>query len=497
MLPLVLLLLALPLRALSAARGDEPSYAALVGWWSAEPEHDGERCALWLRLAPEDAAGRGAAHLTIPAIEVFDTPLGPATLAGRALAVEPLRFELALDAAGDELSGLLPEALVPVHEIEVRFRRSGPPPERRDDPPPPAPDVLWERALGSPVWAGLALDADGATLFAGSDDGALRALSAATGDVLWELATGGAVRATPTLLGERVLVASDDGTVRCADARSGAELWSTRIGAAGPPRLPSADPATRWDRYASSVVADGDHLFVGSRDGHLVALDGRTGAVLWRAPGGDLIASTPVALGDAVCFASFDGRVRCVARADGALRWERDLGRPVPGDLVAAGGRVLAGSRSYDLVALEPATGRTAWSRYLWFSWIESPPAPADGAVYHGSSDALAVYARAAATGELLWRCRVPGWSWSRPAVSADLVVAGTVGRGGNPGARRGSLAGIDRASGALRWLLPSPAPQGEAETGFAAAPVVAGDTAFAADLDGRVLALALRSAVR
>ena len=59
---------------------------------------------------------------------------------------------------------------------------------------------------------------------------------------------------------------------------------------------------------------------------------------------------------------------------------------------------------------------------------------------------------------------------------------------------RSGSLVGIDRQSGALRWLhVDPPTPEQAAQTsewGFAAAPVLVGGTVYAADLDGRVFAI-------
>ena len=77
--------------------------------------------------------------------------------------------------------------------------------------------------------------------------------------------------------------------------------------------------------------------------------------------------------------------------------------------MVVAGDRVLVGSRSYDLIALDAATGKELWKHYYWFSWIESPPVVRDGVVYTGSSDATNVYAINLADGSLRWKTAVPG----------------------------------------------------------------------------------------
>jgi hypothetical protein len=57
---------------------------------------------------------------------------------------------------------------------------------------------------------------------------------------------------------------------------------------------------------------------------------------------------------------------------------------------------------------------------------------------------------------------------------------------------RDGGLAAIDKQTGRILWFLASSAPSEDALAfGFAAAPVVAGDTLIAADLAGRVYAFA------
>jgi outer membrane protein assembly factor BamB len=154
---------------------------------------------------------------------------------------------------------------------------------------------------------------------------------------------------------------------------------------------------------------------------------------------------------------------------------------------------VLVGSRTYELIALDAATGREQWKHYYWFSWIESPPVVRDGVIYTGSSDATQVFAINLADGTLRWKTPVPGWAWSRTAVSEDLVVAGTAGVGDYPGMRSGSLVGLDRKTGALRWLYLEPPSKEQVAAkkgwGFGASPLIAGDAIYAVDLDGRVYA--------
>jgi outer membrane protein assembly factor BamB len=206
--------------------------------------------------------------------------------------------------------------------------------------------------------------------------------------------------------------------------------------------------------------------------------------------------ATPAVFANLVLFADYSGKVQAVDARDGTPRWSYDARLPVAGDLVVDdAGRVFVGSRTYELIALDAASGKELWKHYYWFSWIESPPVVRDGVVYTGSSDATNVYAIDLADGSLRWKTAVPGWSWQRPAVSKDLVIAGTAGAGAFPGSRAGSLVALDRRTGSVRWIYLHPPTQETVKNkkawGFGASPVIADGVVYAADLDGTVHAFA------
>ena len=311
---------------------------------------------------------------------------------------------------------------------------------------------------------------------------------------VWTFDTGGRVRGRPTVIDRFVYVASDTGHLWALDKRSGVQRWRSDVDVGSPARIPTTEPKTRWDRYGSSVVSDGKRLYFASRDKRLYALDQVSGKELWHVDAGDIMTATPALYRDLVVFAAYDGAIRAVRTKDGAEVWKYDAKLPIAGDLAISNGRVFAGSRTYDLVALDAGSGQELWKHYYWLSWIESPPVVRDSTVYTGSSDATKVYAIDPASGRSKWESHVPGWAWSRTAVTNKWVVAGTVGKGAYPGSRAGSLAVLDRNTGELRWLLLNPPSQAmldaKQEWGFGAAPVASGDLIYAADLSGRVYAL-------
>ena len=197
-------------------------------------------------------------------------------------------------------------------------------------------------------------------LYVGNEAGVLHAIDR-EGQVRWKFETGKAIRAQPRVVGKQVYLHSDSGYLYSLDAKTGRESWRARVDTGSEPRIPTNQDKTRWDRYGSSVVTDGQHLFLASRDKNLYALDVKTGREAWRVQADDIMTATPALYRDLVIFAAFDGKVQAVSKVDGKPRWTYDA--------------------------------------YYWFSWIASPPAVADGVGYTGSSDATSVYALELADG--------------------------------------------------------------------------------------------------
>ncbi len=464
----------------------------LAGWWSANPSWGGESSPIAIQFLEKD--GKQIATASIPAIAVYDVPLGEVTITGHSLETRSVRFPLTWNAEKQTLSGFITAEAVPVYQIPVEFKRGEPLVKPTwSEWQAPRPEVVWSVDTGgSPVWAGIERADDG-TLYIGNENGDVSAIDR-HGKPRWKFATGKPVRSQPKVMGEHVFIASDSGFLHKLVRASGVEVWRARVDAGAPARIPTDAKGTRWDRYGSSIVADESTAYFASRDKHLYAIDLETGRERWRLEAGDLMTATPAIHKESVIFAAFDGKVQAVRSRDGKPLWTYDAKLAVPGDVVVADGRVLVGSRSYDLIALDAATGRELWKRYYWFSWIESPPLVRDGVIYTGSSDATNVYAIDLADGTVRWKTAVPGWSWQRTAVTDDLVIAGTVGAGAYPGRRSGSLVALDRRSGAVRWIhldAPSDATaKANRSWGFGASPAAAEGMVYAADLEGRLFAL-------
>ncbi|WP_135821937.1 outer membrane protein assembly factor BamB family protein [Halostella litorea] len=113
--------------------------------------------------------------------------------------------------------------------------------------------VIWEAPAGTVEAQPVVVDG---TVFVGSTDDSVYALSAADGTVRWEFETGFDVSSRPTVADGTVHVGSGDGTLYALAASDGTEQWRFELGA---------------DIYASPVVTS-DTVYVGGTDHYVYAL---------------------------------------------------------------------------------------------------------------------------------------------------------------------------------------------------------------------------------
>jgi outer membrane protein assembly factor BamB len=189
-----------------------------------------------------------------------------------------------------------------------------------------------------------------------------------------------------------------------------------------------------------------------------------------------------------VLSGSYDHFVYALAAADGRLIWKEDTHGAVVSTPAVAGKRAVIGNRCYDLLGLDLATGKAAWKRYIWMSWVESSATIRDGVAYVGSSDAAALFAVDAQTGKRVWTADVFGWAWGQPAVSKTLVYTGTSSQVGYIAKHGGALLALDRASGTVVWRHALAAPDSGAY-GIPGSPALGEGRVYAGALDGKVYA--------
>jgi len=186
--------------------------------------------------------------------------------------------------------------------------------------------VDWQVSTGGAVKGGLALD-DG-VLYGANYAGQVFALRASTGSYVWQSSTqglsfgrGGPVYSTPAVAFGRVYLGSIDGRVYSFDADTGNLLWSHSTG--------------DWV-YAAPAVADTKRsdptVYVGSKDHTFYALDAETGDVRWQKDLGGVILGAASVLGEVVYVSVIGPNVGTFGFdvKSGGKEFESDLGEYNP-----------------------------------------------------------------------------------------------------------------------------------------------------------------------
>lgn len=271
-------------------------------------------------------------------------------------------------------------------------------------------------ALGNP--AGYPITS---ALYGGSNDGRVRSLGYGSGNLRWELPTGGPVQNQTVVRvnGQvRVFVGSQDGYLYAADDH-GCQLWRAAVAGDYDPGTGSFSAPGPNDHlqggvaYRAGVRIGGslvkNALFVGTyntqaSDNAFYAIDASDGSVLWRdgRPGADFISSYPAVdyARGLVVYTTWGGRV-LATETSGTAAWERALGSPIAGSPTVYSGLVLVGTSDGRLHMLSLADGST--QRVVQPAagpYVMGTPWP--GAVTYISSSKGSVYAIETSSGAVL-----------------------------------------------------------------------------------------------
>lgn len=125
----------------------------------------------------------------------------------------------------------------------------------------------------------------GVVCFGSSTDDTVRALDERTGELRWQLTTGGPVRVAPQIAGGLAYFGSDDGVAYCVEAATGRLLWSFRAAPQADQCIGNDRMISRWPIRTGVLVDEGVAYCVAgmwANEGIYVwALEAATGKVLW------------------------------------------------------------------------------------------------------------------------------------------------------------------------------------------------------------------------
>ena len=274
--------------------------------------------------------------------------------------------------------------------------------------------TVWKFKTNGAVYGPVTIDGD--TIFAGSFDGFLYALDAATGAKKWAAAVGSHGDAGWVVAGDSVFGQTNEGG-RCS-------AWP-------PPDVPGY-PTHSCDRAAAPGAPDA------CGQCHALAFDKVTGARLWRNAtaqpgGGGAFVSDSNGEDGLYVQGDWSGDVVAYDVAAGVgigpERWRVNVGGSVESHpawaRTADGGHAVyisAELESHELVALDASTGKVKWVYNETNATLNSSPAATADAVYVGSNDHL-LHAVNRSSGARLWTFATCANVFSSPAVDDDGVV--------------------------------------------------------------------------
>ncbi len=212
--------------------------------------------------------------------------------------------------------------------------------------------ALWKRSTTDGIVSDICRSGDRLLAITRADS--LLCLDAASGRLVWSFRGGGPLYdvayRSPAVAGGRVFMGGSDGAVHALDASSGRVLWTRDL----------------HDRISTGVLALGEALYLGTGSGEVYRLRQDTGAVAARLSVGEATSGPPTPVGDSLFVLAGERSLICLDKSLSRVRWRR----VVPDGLSSSRpylwkGTVLAGSVKGEVVAFRATDGMPRWSHVL------------------------------------------------------------------------------------------------------------------------------------
>lgn len=340
--------------------------------------------------------------------------------------------------------------------------------------------------------------AEGPTVYVGSNDGSVYAVEVETGEGIWMFeGPDDVVRSDPIVVGGTLYVTSRDNNLYAIDATDGTEQWQFDLGRGAGDASPTVVNNTVYiagSPFDSSVYAinadSGDQkwvatapnagvdeapavangrVFVGSRDENIYALDADSGEEVWRFEGptaqvraspthhdGVVYVAAGVDIGQPIGERDHDDTLYAINAETGNEVWQfSTAGRADLAPTVADGTVYVGTVEVYEsddewesrgtLHAIDTESGEEEWHYLDPESSVSAAPTVADGTICVGTQGLVALDSE---TGEKEWQVGDPAAARSAPTAHNGVVYAGM---------DDSSLYAIDIASGEIEWIYEEP----------------------------------------
>ncbi|HVX14956.1 MAG TPA: PQQ-binding-like beta-propeller repeat protein [Pirellulales bacterium] len=308
--------------------------------------------------------------------------------------------------------------------------------------------VIWKKSFKDGGFEATAAIVDG-TVYVGSFDGNLYALSLATGEEKWKFHTELGFKAAPAVRDGMIYIGDVDGKFYAIDAADGKEKWTVASGGeinaganfyrdkvlftsqdGGFYCVRPTDGEQVWKYTIDNMIQCSPTVvenrgFLAGCDGKLHIVDLDKGTAVSAVDIGDPTLSTPAADGNMVYFGTQGGRFLAVDWRRAKVEWTYDPPRKQPLLSSAAVSSRLAifGGKDRTVHALDIGDGKESWS-FRTRGAIDSSPVAVGGRVFVGGGDGR-VYALDLKSGEKTWEYEAGGHFPASPAVAEGRLVIG------------------------------------------------------------------------
>ncbi|WP_157981837.1 outer membrane protein assembly factor BamB [Aliidiomarina soli] len=216
---------------------------------------------------------------------------------------------------------------------------------------------LFRKGPPAKLAGGLTLDGD--TLYVGNESGMLYAINKDNGEIQWQSQLEGEVISAPAVGEGYVVLHLGNGMVVGLNAADGEEQW----------RHEEEVPALTLRGSSSPVISAGG-VILGTNNGRAAVLVLESGQMAWDervatpSGGSDLerivdIDATPVVRGDQVYMLAFNGELVALQLRTGEVVWRRDYqGHRTP---QVAGSRIFLTTSESHVVAVDRLSGNERW----------------------------------------------------------------------------------------------------------------------------------------
>ncbi|HHQ6610684.1 outer membrane protein assembly factor BamB [Morganella morganii] len=239
-----------------------------------------------------------------------------------------------------------------------------------------------------------------------------------TPETVWDKSVGDGIgkyysHLSPAWEGSSVYAADRNGLVKALDADSGVEIWSVNL-AEKTGFLSANIPAM----LSGGLTVSGEHVYVGTERGTLIALNANDGEIAWTANAGGEVLSRPEVSDGLVLVHTGNGLLQAFDTASGEQRWSLNLDTPslsVRGESApaVAMGAAFVGGDNGRVSAVMLGQGQIIWQQRISqttgtteisrLNDVDMTPVVADGRVYAIAYNGNLV-AMDMRSGQILWK---------------------------------------------------------------------------------------------